>query len=486
MIQRRGASQSATFVVAASDSLHQGLADYVCDGVDDQVEINAALGEGNRHVILRAGHYNVNATGSPPWYNKWAIGLDSNTHLELEDGAIITLGNNQHCSVIGNKDHIGGNTNIIISGGRIDGNKANQTEYCPDGGTPDRVGHAVQLYNCTDSMIDGVVAVDTWMHSLMLTKSCRCIIKNCRVYNPGRESDGATYHSQSGILVWLNSMDNTIENNYVINNDSATDQPTACRGIYNSGESNRTHIINNVIRGFQGHDNYGGYGIFFMNDNHDCDISGNTISDCDVGIMGDVTGTEGLIDFNIHDNNIHVDKSPIWVEYPTRLNIINNNIYAGQSWSYGIDVRYGDGINIIGNTINYCTHGRILGSVNVLYANNRGQTTVSFSDSSDVIVIGNEVSNIVALPSTSIVRHNRGFTTENSGTATLASGTTFIAVNHGLNVTPAAGDIVVTPIEDWGNMTKFWIGGYTSTQFTIYADQNPGQDVDFAWKAVVL
>ena len=38
-----GASQSATFVVAASDSLHQGYADYVCDGTDDQVEIQAAI-----------------------------------------------------------------------------------------------------------------------------------------------------------------------------------------------------------------------------------------------------------------------------------------------------------------------------------------------------------------------------------------------------------------------------------------------------------
>ena len=35
--------KAATFVVAASDSLHKERADYVCDGVDDQVEIQAAL-----------------------------------------------------------------------------------------------------------------------------------------------------------------------------------------------------------------------------------------------------------------------------------------------------------------------------------------------------------------------------------------------------------------------------------------------------------
>lgn len=88
--------------------------------------------------------------------------------------------------------------------------------------------------------------------------------------------------------------------------------------------------------------------------------------------------------------------------------------------------------------------------------------------------------------STKLVRNNLGYVTENSGTATLADGTTSIAVTHGLGVTPAAGDVMVTPIEAWGAMTEFYIDTYTATQFTIHADQDPGQDVDFAWKALVL
>lgn len=80
----------------------------------------------------------------------------------------------------------------------------------------------------------------------------------------------------------------------------------------------------------------------------------------------------------------------------------------------------------------------------------------------------------------------QGYITENSGTATLVNGQTSIAVNHGLAVTPVAGDIMVTPIEAWGSMTEFYIDTYTSTQFTINADQDPGQDVDFCWKAIVL
>ncbi len=59
-------------------------------------------------------------------------------------------------------------------------------------------------------------------------------------------------------------------------------------------------------------------------------------------------------------------------------------------------------------------------------------------------------------------------------------------MSHNLSVTPTVGDISVTPIEAWGNMTQYYIDTYTSTQFTIHADINPGLDVDFAWKAMIL
>ena len=84
------------------------------------------------------------------------------------------------------------------------------------------------------------------------------------------------------------------------------------------------------------------------------------------------------------------------------------------------------------------------------------------------------------------VHDNDGYVTENSGTSTLVNGQTSIAVTHGLAVTPAIGDVIVTPIEAWGAATQYWISAYSSTTFTITVDQDPGQDVDFAWKAVVL
>lgn len=85
---------------------------------------------------------------------------------------------------------------------------------------------------------------------------------------------------------------------------------------------------------------------------------------------------------------------------------------------------------------------------------------------------------------TTIIRNNIGWVTENSGTATVANGTTSIAVNHGLSVTPGLANIALTPTNNLGSATKFWISGVTSTQFTVNVDVNPGATTaTFVWLA---
>lgn len=84
------------------------------------------------------------------------------------------------------------------------------------------------------------------------------------------------------------------------------------------------------------------------------------------------------------------------------------------------------------------------------------------------------------------IRNNRGYVTENNGTATVANATTSIAVTHGLSTTPALDDISVTPTNDLGNATKFWISTPTSTQFTINVDADPGAGTaTFVWTASI-
>ena len=77
-----------------------------------------------------------------------------------------------------------------------------------------------------------------------------------------------------------------------------------------------------------------------------------------------------------------------------------------------------------------------------------------------------------------------GLLTRNAGTATVISGNTTTVVNHGLARTPAVKDIRVTPINNLGNASKFWISGVSSAQFTINVDSNPGATTaTFSWQA---
>jgi len=61
---RRFTEAAATIVVAASDSYSRDAANYVCDGVDDQVEIQAAIDAlpGGGKVALLEGQFNISGT----------------------------------------------------------------------------------------------------------------------------------------------------------------------------------------------------------------------------------------------------------------------------------------------------------------------------------------------------------------------------------------------------------------------------------------
>lgn len=97
-------------------------------------------------------------------------------------------------------------------------------------------------------------------------------------------------------------------------------------------------------------------------------------------------------------------------------------------------------------------------------------------------------------PTGSRVRNNVGFdsvnskaifVTENHGAASITSGTTSIAVTHGLALTPTLDQIDVTPQTSLGSATTFWISNPTATQFTINVNVNPAATVTFGWRANV-
>jgi len=111
------------------------------------------------------------------------------------------------------------------------------------------------------------------------------------------------------------------------------------------------------------------------------------------------------------------------------------------------------------------------------------------SDSDSVMIYGNYFGDryntgVLNVPTTTrLIFGNEEYITENHGSATLANGTTSIAVTHGLSFTPDSTQIMATPTSAWGAMTEFSVGFCTSTQFTITADQDPTADVTFGWRA---
>ena len=116
---------------------------------------------------------------------------------------------------------------------------------------------------------------------------------------------------------------------------------------------------------------------------------------------------------------------------------------------------------------------------------------ISFASGANAnVFVGNDVGDnttgsVSNAGTANIIRNNRGYVTENSGTATVLNTTTSIVVNHGLATTPTR--VQITPRENPTNAVSFWwVGTLTTTQFTINVNADPGaSNLDFDWRAVV-
>lgn len=117
-------ARSATLVIAASDSKDVTNADYICDGVADDVQINAALAAlptRGGQVKLMEGTFNLAA--------KISI-TRSNVVLSGQGAAStkLVLGNGVNDNMIGIDDlELGSYTDIVVENLWLEGNSANQT-----------------------------------------------------------------------------------------------------------------------------------------------------------------------------------------------------------------------------------------------------------------------------------------------------------------------------------------------------------------------
>jgi len=273
--------------------------------------------------------------------------------------------------------------------------------------------------------------------------------------------------------------------------EDCTIKNTYSNGIYfNICENNR--IIKNFVT------STGDFGILYY-DSKDAVIEQNIIDATEnTGIYLDRLSGKGysIISGNIVKNVLGTDAG-IFIDFVEKVVISDNLVYNS---SKGIFIFNSTNFVVANNVLHNNTGQGIFVDAESMFGIISGnQVTLSGAEGiriddstcTNILIISNVLHNnnpnIKNWATQNItIKYNTGYLTENSGTATIANTTTSVTVNHGLSTTPSSDDIMVTPIESLGSASYFWVDSITSTQFTIHVNADPGQDVDFAWKAVIL
>jgi len=163
--------EAADLVVAASDSSHKERADYVCDGISDDIEIQAAidaLPSGGGTVLLLEGTYIIDGVPSSayPGYrsiiilkdNVSVVGSGFNTILKLADFYTTTVG-----GIIGNSEYPTVYHNVRIANLKVDGNSS--------GVWGTQVG--IYLHGAHDSIVENNLVTSCTAHGIQIYAHAR-------------------------------------------------------------------------------------------------------------------------------------------------------------------------------------------------------------------------------------------------------------------------------------------------------------------------
>ncbi len=220
--------------------------DYLCDGADDQVEINAAiqaLPAGGGEVVVLDGTYNITANIEVNKANTKLSGNGTATVLKAMASSIkiinITV---NYCAVTflmcdGNKTSYSNNYGIYLSGDNntVTGNTCNNNYgiYITSGDNNTVTGNT-----CNNS--DNGITISTSSNNTITENTCNNSKTN-GIYNSGGSNNTITGNncSNSDYGIYNNGSNNTITGNNCSNSD---------HGIYNNG-SNNTITGNNCVRG---------------------------------------------------------------------------------------------------------------------------------------------------------------------------------------------------------------------------------------------
>jgi len=235
-----------------------------------------------------------------------------------------------------------------------------------------------------------------------------------------------------------------IEGNSILN---------SANGIYSTGAIVRGNALASIS----------GYGIYLVNPSTYLNIvEGNAVQGAQIGIYSAADNAM------IRGNRIYnTSAQAIWVYYHTGNLIEGNSIYQAQtSGGQGIIEIEGQYNVVKGNFVN----------------SSKGAYAVLEGDGDYNTIVDNALLAPAAVKwvgAHTYVDNNVAYIKRNAGRATIASGSTSVAVSHGLSCTPSK--VLVTPLAQPSG--SIWVSGITSSQFTINISTAPSSNLPIAWYA---
>ena len=436
-------ARSATLLVAASNASPQSRlgADFVCDGIADEVEIQAAIdalpSQGGR-VLLSEGTFNIAAMISITRDNCLLEGQGMGDHREGYADGITVLSVADSIPDTPDPDHPGGVAIRVeqpSTYGYVEISKIKFYYTRP-------AASGIWVHNSKNVWLSDLLFTHTMM-GFEFYECSSCTARNVwiRAYGTGPRHYGA--------FVRLTG-DSTLDDVHVEGSDAGK-----------AGICLEHSVGNRLSRCWAATSDIG----IELNDSHTV-----SIDDC----WADYNEGAGLL--------VHAGSHRVRVSGGSFYNNGRNAALAA-SLRAGI---YIDDSNDIVVTGAYLGSWHWAGSPTQQYGVYE-TGTADYNSIAHCNVRGNVTAGILLSGANSKAQNNIGHVTENSGTAPIASGSTYFDVAHGLSVTPNAKDISVTPTNSLGNASKFWISNVGASTFRINVNTYPGSaTATFAWRAEML
>ena len=309
--------RTCRFVVGTSTAgWTESDCDYLCDGVADQVEINAAiqaLPSGGGEIVILDGTYNITATIAMDKDNVKLSGNGNATVLKrmwdssTQEGVITITATNGGCCV----------ENIFI-----DGNKSVYSS------SPN---HGIYLSSSSNNTITGNTCNNNSGGIYLSSSSSNNTIT------------GNTCNNNSGGIYLSSSSNNTITGNTCNNN---------YYGIYLSSSSNNNTITGNTCN------NNSGYGIYLSRSSNNNTITGNTCNNNSGGIYLSSSSSNNTITGNTCNNNSY----GIYLSSSSNNTITGNTCIRGEGTSSDYtSSQYTIYLSGTGNNYNLISSNNIMG-----------------------------------------------------------------------------------------------------------------------------